>query len=466
MKLLFVNNVRLELLQSLSNTASTMLVSKADVPFNNPIISAQLPDFQEVFIRLTIVDDLDPSQIEIVTVTGIVAETATTYQFQITRGEEGTQPQAFDFGSLVYMAHTAESINRPRPQFIDDVGDVTIDGEQVGDLLYWNGSEWENRKPDLGELNDVINDDLQIGQFLIWNGSTWINATITTSIDDATDTNINNPQVGDILIWNGNFWVNGRRNLNDLDDTELTNLQAEQFLVWDGDNWINRNITLSETTDTEITNPQVGDILIWNGNVWVNGRRNLNDLDDTELTSLQSEQFLVWDGNNWINRFITIAEATDTDIDDPQEDQLLVWNGTEWKNCTIDYFKDSSVTITIGTFGDQAIPLDTDVLGVVSESALLSGEWKAISKPEGEVEIDLRVSDFGTNPEPADSILNGNPIVITDTRYNNGTSNDLQNFLLEKGKVLSLVIVSTDEEVEWVSLTLDGRVVISTEKTC
>ena len=404
MKLLFVNNVRLELLQSLSDTATTMLVSKAENPFNNPIISSQIPDFQDVFIRLTIVDDLDPSQIEIVTVTGIVNETATTYEFSIIRGEENTPPQNFDFGSLVYMAHTAASINRPRPQFLDDVGDVLINGETVGDLLYWNGDEWINFKPEIDALSNVVNDNLTVGQFLVWDGDNWVNATVTTAIEDATD--------------------------------------------------------------TQITNPQVGDILIWNGTAWVNGRRNLNDLDDTDLTNLQAEHFLVWDGNNWINRLITIEEATDTDIEDPQEDQLLVWNGSEWKNCTIDYFKDSSVTITIGTFGDQAIPVDTEVLGVISENALLSGDWKAISKPEGEAQIDLRVSDFGTNPEPADSILNGNPIVITDARYNNGTSIDLQNFLLEKGKILSLVIVSTNEEIEWLSLTLDGRVVVSTEKTC
>lgn len=342
MKLLFVNNVRLELLQSLNETATTMLVSKAAEPFNNPIIDSQLPDFQELFIRLTIVDDLDPTQIEIVTVTGIVEETASTYQFDIVRGEENTQAQSFGVGSIVYMSHTAESINRPRPKFLDDIGDVIISGQDVGDMLYWDGNNWVNQKPDLDELNNVISTNPQSGQFLIWDGSTWINATVTT----------------------------------------------------------------------------------------------------------------------------TLEQATDTDITNLQEDQLLVWNGIEWKNCTIDYFKDSSVTATIGTFGDQAIPVETDVIGVISENILLSGNWKTITKPEGAIQIDLRVSDFGTSPGPTDSILNGNHLVITNVLYNSGTSNDLVNFLLEKGKVLSIVITSTDNTVEWLSLSLDGRVVVSTEKNC
>lgn len=277
-KLLFINNVKLELSNNLTDSSTTMTVSKAQEPFRNPILDSQNPDFTEFFIRLTIVDNLNPEQIEIVTVTEVIEETGNSYTFSIIRGEEDTQPQNFDSGAIVYMAHTAESINRSRPKFINDIGDVDINDAASGDVLYWNGSRW--------------------------------------------------------------------------------------------------------------------------------------------------------------------------------------------KNCTIDYFKDSSVTITIGTFGDQAIPIDTDVIGVVSESALLSGDWKAISKPEGAVEIDLRISDFGTNPEPADSILNGNQLVITDTRYNNGMSSELQNFLLEKGKVLSLVIVSTDQQVEWLSLTLDGRVVISTENAC
>jgi len=240
MKLLFINNVRLSLAQPLSDTDTNMVVSKAEEPYNDPIIDSNNPDFSETFIRLTIVDDLEPEKIEIVTVTDLIEETATTYQFAITRGEEDTQAQSFDSDAIVYMAHTAEAINRG-------------------------------------------------------------------------------------------------------------------------------------------------------------------------------------------------------------------------------HFKDSSVTATIGTFGDQAIPVETGVFGVVSESITLTGAWKTISRPQGVLTLDIRVSDFGASPTPADSILNGNPISITNTEYSSGVSADIENFFLEKGKVISVVILSTDSNVEWISLTLDGRVLITTD---
>lgn len=70
------------------------------------------------------------------------------------------------------------------PYRIDDLPDVTITDAQVGQVLEWNGTYWENTDEglDLSSLEDVVLTDPQDGDFLVNDGTNWINTTIPPKV--------------------------------------------------------------------------------------------------------------------------------------------------------------------------------------------------------------------------------------------------------------------------------------------
>jgi hypothetical protein len=127
-----------------------------------------------------------------------------------------------------------------QPVNLDNIGDVSTSGADIGDALVWNGTGWAPGTPvgggsggsgidTLDELLDVSLTPLSAGQYLKWNGSVWTNDVIDYS-----------------EIANTPFIP---LNFGDLGDVTLTGPVANQVAVFDGTNWVNLAVTKSLISD-------------------------------------------------------------------------------------------------------------------------------------------------------------------------------------------------------------------------
>ena len=104
---------------------------------------------------------------------------------------------------------------------ISTLADVALAGPPAsGELLYFDGSDWTNQKPNVEELANVTVTTPAIGQHLEWNGTAWVNAT------PAPDT--------DTHLGNANLTANASRTYS-VDGNELAiDLGSGDFVVKDG----------------------------------------------------------------------------------------------------------------------------------------------------------------------------------------------------------------------------------------
>lgn len=100
----------------------------------------------------------------------------------------------------------------------DDLGQA---GAATGDLMVWDGSEW----------NDTIMGALSTGDMIQWNGTNWENTATGTLA------------AGDMLQWNGSDW----------EETTFTSIAADDGAVWDGTDWVNEPEPGKEIGYTEKT---------------------------------------------------------------------------------------------------------------------------------------------------------------------------------------------------------------------
>lgn len=124
----------------------------------------------------------------------------------------------------------------------------------------------------------------------------------------------------------------------------------------------------------------------------------------------------------------------------------------------IDTEKRSALSASIGSPDGPKIPEDFEATTIASGDITLDGNWKIINSPDGVMKIDIRVSEFGTMPTTSDSILDGDYIEINNTSSSSGLISDLAGTLIERGYIVQVYIVESDDWIEWVDIQLQGIV--------
>jgi len=134
------------------------------------------------------------------------------------------------------------SLWSPLYSTLDSLTDVAIStGLTVGDVLAWNGANWDRHTPGvpsltLNDLTDVVISSPANGQVVIWNGANWINGTSTSILDNLGDVTITAPVAGQPLIFDGSGWINKSvadlpiSNLGSVSGTVTLNLQTNEFV--------------------------------------------------------------------------------------------------------------------------------------------------------------------------------------------------------------------------------------------
>ena len=182
---------------------------------------------------------------------------------------------------------------------------------------------------------------------------------IDKSLEDLTDTNINNPSNNQGLIYdeasgkqvNGTVST-GSTSITDLNDTTITNPTNGQGLLYDSasSKQVNGNVsggssTLSGLTDTTISSPANEQVLTYNGTsakqINSTPKKNLSELNDTNISSVSNGQALTYNSSTGkqINTTIstgstTLSGLTDTTISSPSNGQVLTYSGSKQINST------------------------------------------------------------------------------------------------------------------------------------
>ena len=216
-------------------------------------------------------------------------------------------------------------------QSIEDLNDVASMTPGVNDLLYWTGTQWSNSAnpgsfltsisgssiKDLSDVNSSMSPSTN--NLLKWSGSEWTAdsstyLTSSSSIEDLTDVGSFSPSTGDLLKWNGSEWNIGNTSLAELTDTNISSPQANQFIRYDNANskWKNEDVTIpSSMTDlSDVSNSMSansGDVLTYSGSEWNS-----------------SGDFLT--GNDSIENLNDVAAMT------PNTGDFLYYNGSQWTN--------------------------------------------------------------------------------------------------------------------------------------
>jgi hypothetical protein len=117
-----------------------------------------------------------------------------------------TEPKANQI--LVYDA-TLQVWKNTDPAAAQGLTNINISSPKTGDHLVYNAenNKWENKtiSTKLGDLADVKDmTTLNGGDVLYYNGTNWENQTLI--LDAIQDVTVKNPKTGDILTYNGTFW--------------------------------------------------------------------------------------------------------------------------------------------------------------------------------------------------------------------------------------------------------------------
>ncbi len=155
---------------------------------------------------------------------------------------------------------------------LNDLTDVVINTPALGQLLYYNGTNWVNLSLALDNLSDVVIDNPLIYQLLYYDGTKWINSPFRIDIL--------NPQFNNVLTYNGTTWVN----------------QPAQYIS-----------LLSGLSDVNIVSPNLNEVLRYDTTIlkWKNTLLNLDYLDDVEISNPMNNQILYYNGTKWINKPIS-----------------------------------------------------------------------------------------------------------------------------------------------------------------
>jgi hypothetical protein len=110
----------------------------------------------------------------------------------------------------------------PASPTINNISDVTV-FPSSGEVLYYNGTNWENKSASavianasIGDLGNVSSATPSTGNVLTWSGSAWAPAAPTggsggsgsSTLVGLTDVTVSSAASGEVLYWNGSGWVN------------------------------------------------------------------------------------------------------------------------------------------------------------------------------------------------------------------------------------------------------------------
>ncbi|MBQ4406868.1 MAG: tail fiber domain-containing protein [Bacteroidales bacterium] len=110
---------------------------------------------------------------------------------------------------LVYNATNGNWENKPISTNLGDLADVkdmtTLNG---GDVLYYNGTNWENKTLILDAIQGVSAKDPKNGQVLTFDQGFWVAKDAVTELSKLTDITIKSPDDGQTLQYQGGKWIN------------------------------------------------------------------------------------------------------------------------------------------------------------------------------------------------------------------------------------------------------------------
>tara|TARA_R100001594_G_scaffold32864_3_gene61071 strand:+ start:31062 stop:37184 length:6123 start_codon:yes stop_codon:yes gene_type:complete len=242
-------------------------------------------------------------------------------------------------------------------------------GQSSGDVLAWDGSQWDATSgyltsissQSIEDLNDVASMTPSNGDVLTWDGSQWgaeSGLTSGSSIEDLADVATMNKGANDLLYWDGSEWSNSQNpgsfltsisgsSIKDLSDVNSSmSPSTNNLLKWSGSEWtadsstyLTNSSSIEDLTDVGSFSPSMGDLLKWNGSEWNIGNTSLAELTDTNISSPQANQFIRYDSanSNWRNEDVTIP-STMTDLSDvnnsmsPSSGDVLTYSGSEWNS--------------------------------------------------------------------------------------------------------------------------------------
>lgn len=158
--------------------------------------------------------------------------------------------------NLISPAQSAQI--RSNTQKVDAAGpltthnDVNIYDPRTGDMLMWDGSNWENVSISGGLTSPEI--------IAIQNS----NAMLTASgpVSSHEDVQVNAPSLGDILTWDGIKWTNSSPETG-LSPQQISDITANAAKVTAAG-------PLTTHSDVDYVETPVGSLLGWNGSYWTN----------------------------------------------------------------------------------------------------------------------------------------------------------------------------------------------------
>ena len=236
-----------------------------------------------------------------------------------------TNASASGEGSISYNNTTGEFQFTPAVVDLDTLTDVGISSLSSGQVLQYNGVNWQNvdsstLATDLDGLTDVAVSGAVDGDYLYFNGTSWTSQQLTLSgsihaFDDVAGDNTSNTD--------GMFlrWVGGETNAYQPTEVRIQDLNVNtppgdgDILIWDDANsyWITGPQTggggggatlLDDLSDVSTDGVSTGDILVYNGTVFTasapgaaslpsraersisnNGIMNTGDSEDLDITN-------------------------------------------------------------------------------------------------------------------------------------------------------------------------------------
>lgn len=243
--------------------------------------------------------------------------------------------------ALVYNSTGTQWEPQAIPRLISDLEDSNISSPNNGDLMVFNGVDWENSVYTLGDLFGTTIASTQTGHLLKYTGAAWENT--FAALAELSDVSVVGASVDDALIYNGASWspVAIPRALTDLSDATILTPVDGNFLWYDSGQWVNTNPVMSHLTDVDLTGLSVNEGLVWEGTEFVPRflPSGLDDLFDVDVSSPSNGQVLKYNSGTW--------EPTDDEegiTGSAAINQVSFWLGTDSVSGDSDFVWDISTS--------------------------------------------------------------------------------------------------------------------------
>lgn len=257
---------------------------------------------------------------------------------------------------------------------LDDLSDVDVSLAAIGDLFYFDGTDWKpgqivepwSRK----EIQYQVNDRCQTGDVLTYDGTNLLcipdiggagDALALEELSDVSGTT--DATLTQVIAFNGTHWTKAHEQdpaTMAWAKTDVTNLTAnacgtDEVLTYDGSvlscvadiGGAGQSITLAALADTSLTTPVTsGHVLSYDGTSWINAAeadpnvqafaRTANPLPTCAagniLTSLDGTTLSCTPDADTAAGGLSINDLTDVSVTTPVNGDFLVYTGSGWQN--------------------------------------------------------------------------------------------------------------------------------------